>query len=496
MRISGDGIPNYLDLDSDGDGIRDREENNDLDQDGIPDWMDTVFDERRLLACRSPACGPQMTDDETFSGGALFGQLTACLIMLGILPIWACIVPRLENARMKRVQCKHCNEDLISCSGGGISLELGEEFVASIADLTTAQAEEMLREEMHVGLDLFSSQLSVHLLEIAHNRAKFVINVVRQETAEHLAAKGRHDAATERPTENMNADADVGIKFLSSLPELVQAVISELENESSHIRASKSFRSSFLNTSCITRTVVKCPTCGKKRGKCACECSLCGDKFDCCPAMCRVRRTQLDSEVSPEPQPAAQRRADSQKQMKKTKSIKELLERPDRPASARARAVGGDGSLDASQHSSSSSEAYFEDEAHKAVTSHPVMVSESITSLATSATDTAAAASSGPRSQTNPPKLSYEASLMGVSFSLGRQNSAVDSMNSTSESRSSHKSGTLQADIVLDDSPTMSSAEEVLGTQSAVTSAAHGEEVLGTQSAVTSAAHGEETGHA
>ena len=61
----------------------------------------------------------------------------------------------------------------------------------------------------------------------------------------------------------------------------------------------------------------------------------------------------------------AQVRADSQRkpQMKKTNSIKELLERPVHPASARVPAFGGDESLDASQHSSSSSEVFFKEEA-------------------------------------------------------------------------------------------------------------------------------------
>ena len=240
MASAGDGIPNYLDLDSDGDGLWDSDERYDLDQDGIPDYIDTVFDQRRLLACRSPICGPQMADDEKLSGGSLFGQLAACIIMLGVLPIWACVAPKIREVGLKHVTCKHCGESLYSCGGGGIDLQLGADYVAGIADLTTLQAEEQLREEMCSALDLFYAQLSVHLHEIEHNRAKFVVNLVRQETAEHLMKQSTDDGSMKPQAENMLAEkAGAGMKYLSNLPDLVQAVIDQLDSDGSRIRSSR-----------------------------------------------------------------------------------------------------------------------------------------------------------------------------------------------------------------------------------------------------------------
>jgi hypothetical protein len=46
--VDDDGVPNFLDLDSDGDGFSDEEESlEDEDDDGIPDWIDpaTIVDD-------------------------------------------------------------------------------------------------------------------------------------------------------------------------------------------------------------------------------------------------------------------------------------------------------------------------------------------------------------------------------------------------------------------------------------------------------------------
>ena len=143
-----------------------------------------------------------------------------------------------------------------------------------------------------------------------------------------------------------------------------------------------------------------------------CICPMCGNRYDCCPAVCRIRAIEKNSlDPNLKSDAASERVGNTMGSMKKTKSIKELLNRPSHTP------------LDNGQDTPAVS---FERDTLNTVSSDVGRKEASPNSSFSASGD----------------KRTFENQLRGVSFSFGRR----DSNSTSQESNSGSSNDSVQVD--------------------------------------------------
>ena len=151
-----------------------------------------------------------------------------------------------------------------------------------------------------------------------------------------------------------------------------------------------------------------------------CICPMCGNRYDCCPAVCRIRAIERNS-LGPNSKSDAP--SNMMGSMKKTKSIKELLNRPSHtpPDNGQDTPAGGVVLIPQPKETVS-----FERETLNMVGSDVGRKEASPNSSFTASGD----------------KRNFENQLRGVSFSFGRR----DSNSTSQESNSGSSNDSVQVD--------------------------------------------------